>query len=135
RRPTLMIPAAHIQLHAHRDEFLYMLMASNEGRPKVRQIKGAVPRLSVFHFPVGGHRFRPCIEDVLQALIMEFGVDRMPQWRAAVEAGREGWRRRQLKAAVRDAPEDAAEALARMGWTVTPPEVIPPGQPDRLRAF
>lgn len=135
RRPTKMIPAAHLQVHAHRDEFLYMLVAGGEGRPRVRQKTGEVPRLSVFHFPLGGHRFRPCLEDVLHALILEFGVDRRPAWRRAVEDGREQWRRLQLKAAVRDAPEDAAAVLADMGWKLEPPDVQPVGLSDRLRTF
>src|SRR5262249_4739271 len=121
--------------HAHRDEFLYMLMASNEGRPKVRQKQEKVPRLSVFHFPLGGHRFRPCLEDVLHALILEFGVDRQPGWKAAIEEGREQWRRMQLKAAVRDAPEEAAEVLADLGWVLRPPVEPTASHPGRLRSF
>lgn len=135
RRPDGLIPASHLQIHAHRDEFLYLLVAGDKGRPKVRQRKGEVPRMSVFHFPLGGHRFRPCIEDVLQALILEFGVDRVDGWRAAIEEGRESWRRTQLKAAVRDAPTDAASVLTDLGWKVVPPDRETRDNLDRLRSF
>lgn len=130
-----LIPSAHIQVHAHRDEFLYLLTAAPRGRPKVLRRKGEVPRMSKFHFPVGGHRFRPCLEDVLQALILEFGIDHQPTWLSAVEGGREQWRRFQLRAAVRDAPEDAAATLESMGWQVTPPADLVEVDPKRLRSF
>jgi hypothetical protein len=135
RQPRGLVPASHLQIHAHRDEFLHMLMVGDEGRPKVRQRQGKVTRMSVFHFPLGGHRFRPCLEDVLEALILEFGVDRQGGWKAAVDEGREAWRRTQLKAAIRDAPSDAAEVLEMLGWKLTPPEIVPADVVDRLRAF
>ncbi|MDQ1286067.1 MAG: hypothetical protein QG663_1493, partial [Thermodesulfobacteriota bacterium] len=48
---------------------------------------------SSVHIPIGGTRFRPCIEDVLQMLISEFGVDRIDQtWREALDKGRTRWR-------------------------------------------
>lgn len=57
RNAKRTIPCAHIQLHAHRDEFVYLMTFSERGRPKAHRRKGAVPRLSSLHFPVGGHRF------------------------------------------------------------------------------
>jgi hypothetical protein len=39
-------------------------------------------------------------------------------WKA-LEEGRAEWRRYQLRAAVRDAPESAAEVLRDEGWEVT----------------
>lgn len=135
RRMNGLTPASHLQVHAHRDEFLYLLVAGDEGRPKVRQRKGEVPRMSVFHFPLGGHRFRPCIEDVLQALILEFGVDRVEGWNEAIQEGRESWRRTQLKAAVRDAPADAASVLTDLGWKIVPPDNNSADDLGRLRSF
>lgn len=53
-----------------------------------------------------------------------------------LEHGREGWRRIQTKAVVRDAPEDAAEALSSIGHKVTPPAGEHPGDTvHRLRRF
>jgi hypothetical protein len=129
------VPAAHIQMHAHRDEFVYLLMAGDRGRPKVRRRTGVVPKLSEFHFPLGGHRFRPCLEDVLEALILEFGLDTRPGWRTAIQDGREEWRRIQTRAVVRDAPSEAVEALRELGWEVTPPDKPLRDNRERLRAF
>ncbi|WBB78991.1 hypothetical protein O7606_22805 [Micromonospora sp. WMMD882] len=91
--------------------------------------------MAKFHFPLGGHRFRPCVEDVLQAVIEEFNVDTVDGWRAAVETGREQWRRLQLLAAVRDAPAVAASALEALDYKVVQPASAPAGNPKRLRSF
>lgn len=40
----------------------------------------------------------------------------------ALDEGRERWRRLQVRAAVRDAPHEAADVLAHLGYTVAPPE-------------
>jgi hypothetical protein len=136
RQATRDVPCSHLQIHAHRDELTYLLMLSERARPAARVRRDKIPRVAEFHFPHGGHRFRPCLEDVLQALITEFGVDAQPNWRVAVEEGREDWRIKQLRAAVRDAPEDAAAVLEAMGYTVTRPATGPaPTRRDRLRAY
>ncbi len=130
------VPVAHFQIHAHRDEFGYALMAASRGKARHRWLKGKPPRLSEFHFPLGGHRFRPCLEDLLHAIVAEFNVDRPAGWEAAVREGREEWRRTQLKAAVRDAPADAAAVLDRMGYKIAPPDAgAPAGNRERLRAY
>ncbi|MFI7523784.1 hypothetical protein [Micromonospora globbae] len=129
------IPCAHVQLHAHRDELVYLMTFSNKGRPKAHRRKGTVPRLAQLHFPLGGHRFRPCLEDVLQMLVFEFGLDTQPKWLEAIEKGRTDWREMQLKAAVRDAPDSAAEVLRALGYDVTPPTDAPTRNTDRLKAF
>lgn len=111
-------PVAHWQFHAERGSFTHLLTHAHDQR------RIAKPHdLSALHFPVGGERFRPWLEDVLQFLVLECGVDRRDGWRAAVEDGRRKWRHRQLGAALRDAPAVAADALRGLGWTV----VMPPG--------
>jgi hypothetical protein len=113
------LPAAHLQVHAHRDEATVMMLHADEARPRARWRKERVARLSELHFPVGGDRYRPCLEDVLTVAINEFGVRaKRGAWPALAE-GRAEWRRLQLRAAVRDAPEEAAEALRDQGWTVS----------------
>lgn len=82
-----------------------------------------------------GIAFRPCLEDVLQMLILEFGLDTKPDWLAAVEKGRARWRDIQLRAAVRDAPESAAEDLRGLGYEVIPPLQTPLENAARQRAF
>jgi hypothetical protein len=71
--------------------------------------------------PVGGPRMRPCIEDFLQMLIVEFGFDAVDGWRRVIDDGRVLWRRRQLAAMIRDDAEYTAEVLRdRLGYEVTP---------------
>lgn len=114
-------PRAHWQFHAERGSLTHLLTLAHEHRPKDAKNPHTLSKL---HFPVGGERFRPCLEDVIQFLIEECGVDRRRRWRAAVDAGREGWRRLQFRTAVRDLQEDAAAVLRREGWTVTAPETL-----------
>lgn len=73
------------------------------------------------HFPLGGHRFRPCLEDVLQMLVEEFGIDTADGALDALAAGREKWRRHQTGAVVRDAPEEAVRVLRELGYMVETP--------------
>ncbi|WP_159623036.1 hypothetical protein [Ruania rhizosphaerae] len=47
-------------------------------------------------------------------------------WRQAVADGREAWRRRQLRAAVRDLQHEAAETLRSCGWEVSEPLAVSP---------
>jgi hypothetical protein len=118
-RRSNRLPAAHVQVHAHRDETTYMMMHADEGRPRQRWRKGRVPRLSELHLPLGGDRYRPCMEDVLTVAINELGAKpKLGAWKA-LEEGRANWRRRQLQAAVRDAPQLAADVLRDEGWDVS----------------
>ncbi|MBX3094256.1 MAG: hypothetical protein KF680_06960 [Cryobacterium sp.] len=113
------VPVAHWQFHAERGSLTHLLTLANQHRPKVVENPHTISKL---HFPVGGERFRPCMEDVLQFLIEECGVDSQPNWREAVDKGREKWRRFQLRSVVRDLQEEAAAVLRREGWTVVAPE-------------
>lgn len=136
-QPT--IPSAHLHVHAHRDEFLFALFRAGHGKPATRakavdgSAKRAQPQFSDVHFPVGGARMRPCIEDVLQMLHTEFAIDVAAGFQAVLDEGRAQWRRRQLGAAVRDAPEEAVRVLNEMGYEISPPhEGHPPERTDRL---
>lgn len=135
-QPTL--PGAHLHVHAHRDEFLFALFRGGHGKPATRAkavlgTKRAEPQLSDVHFPLGGSRMRPCLEDVLQMLHEEFGIDVEPGFQNVLDTGRARWRRRQLGAAVRDAPAEAARVLSEMGFTVTAPaDGEPPERWEKL---
>lgn len=135
RAPTRAFPCAHIQVHAHRDEFTYLLTASERGKPGKRARKDDIPRLSEFHFPLGGARYRPCLEDVLEALVHEFAIDTKEGWNAAIVEGREGWRRRQLRSAVRDARQEAAAELRDLNYEVREPDLAAAENLTRLREF
>ncbi|ONH34117.1 MULTISPECIES: hypothetical protein [Protofrankia] len=104
-------PSAHWQLHAERGAFSAFLADTGVKAPR---------SLSSLHLPVGGARMRPCLEDFIEFLICECGVDAQPGWRAAISAGRVRWRHRQIAALVRDAPEDAIRVLEENGYVVTP---------------
>ena len=136
RTPSPGVPAAHVQVHAHRDEIVYLASRPSRRRAKGRAAKGDVTRLSELHIPVGGHRFRPCVEDVLEFAAEEFGIDTVETWRTAIRAGRESWREKQVATVVRDCPHRAAEALVELGYEVLPPDSgAPDGRPDRMTAY
>jgi hypothetical protein len=98
-------PEAHLQLDAASDEWSALCQRAGLGdRP-----------LDKLHFPVGGRRYRPTLEDLIDFLITEGLAEPRPDWAEFVEAGREGFRRRQLKAAVRRDPDTAMEALRDSG--------------------
>jgi len=116
------VPGAHLNVHGHRDEMVFALMgAGRRLRGKARSSlmgKGRIPRLASFHFPLGGPRFRPSLEDVVEIIVREFGLDTRAGWEDAVKAGRCMWREKQLRSAVRDDPESAADVLRHLGYAV-----------------
>lgn len=116
-------PGAHIQVHAHRDEMAYLLRLADRGRPKEGHRRRKLPKLSEMHIPVGGHRMRPSLEDILLFLKREFAIDTAPTWRTTIDEHLRGWRDLQVKAATRDSPEAAAEVLRLLGYTVAPPKL------------
>ena len=99
----------------HRDELLHAMYVSNKSRSKrskKKDLDPASPRgLHMIHFPLGGARFRPCLEDVIELVIHEFGVDAQPGWEECVASDRIAWRHIQLAAAVRDDPDTARRTL------------------------
>lgn len=111
-------PIAHWQFHAERGAITHLLSMAQSHRPKSVEAPHMLSRL---HFPVGGERFRPCIEDLIHFVINECGVDAVSGWEKTIEAGRERWRRIQLRTVVRDLQQEAADILAREGWSVRPP--------------
>lgn len=111
-------PTAHWQFHAHRGAFSHLLSRSHAARPNMVR---TAHELSKLHLPVGGPRFRPCLEDVLEMLVVDCGIDAKRQWRSVINSGRRDWREKQVASVVRDAPDIAASALAALGWKLTPP--------------
>lgn len=68
--------------------------------------------LPKLHFPVGGRRYRPCLEDIIEFLIVERFAKGRPGWQQVLEKQRREFLRTQLKAAIRHEPELAREVLA-----------------------
>lgn len=104
-------PEAHVQVCAGSEAWTKLMSAAGRRRDALKDL----------HLPVGGRRFRPTLEDVVELLAAERLVEMRPGWEEHVVDGRERFRRKQLGAAVRAYPEEAAEALEREGWTVAAP--------------
>lgn len=128
------LPSAHVHVHTD-DPHVVGLLAAGDGqtqrarRHTKKAEKGKAQHGDV-HLPLGGSRFRP----VLHLAVEEFGVDAAEGWREHLADGREAYRRTQTRAVARDAPEEAAELLQSLGYTVQPPPGGPPGDRlDRLR--
>lgn len=110
------VPAAHWNVHGERGDTSVMLARCNSKHSGL---------LSQVHLPVGGTRARPCLEDFLDMLIVEFDIDHHIGWNDLIKAGRQKWRTFQTKALVRDSPEIAASVLRNLGYTVSAPEADP----------
>lgn len=103
-------PCAHWQVHAERGAFSAVLGRTGTKAPH---------SIASLHLPVGGSRMRPGLEDFLEFLIRDCGIDAEVDWLEAICAGRVRWRSRQVGALVRDAPEEAIRVLAELGYEVT----------------
>jgi hypothetical protein len=97
-------PDAHLQICATSDVWRQVA---------VRTV-GSGRLLERMHLPVGGRRFRPTLKDVVEFLITEKLAQPKDGWKQAVHEGRESFRRKQLRAAIRRDPETARDALSRL---------------------
>jgi hypothetical protein len=111
RDPAHEYPAAHVQVHGESVNLAALC--------ERRGVERALHRL---HFPVGGRRFRPSVEDVVECLILEDLVEARDGWEEAIDEHRRGFYERQLRAAVRRNPDIAATELRALGWRVQAPE-------------
>jgi hypothetical protein len=139
KRSTDSAPTAHLHVHAHRDAFTWAMTAagrrSKRSKRRAKAVLRVPPAMAEVHFPLGGRRFRPALEDVLQMLVEEFGIEAVEGWEHRLQSAREAWRRSQIKAAIRDAPEDAAIALRELGYNIAPPDEAVADNEDALRQY
>lgn len=112
RNPGNQFPGAHLHVAGKRDDLDAIYLGDERKTRKLRDL----------HFPVGGKRYRPSLEDLVEFMITEEMVDPRPGWEQEVKRHRIRWEAIQLKAAVRRNQEDAATALREAGWAVTPPK-------------
>jgi hypothetical protein len=120
------VPTAHWNVHAERGATSALLARCNRKH---------VGLLSKIHLPVGGPRYRPCLEDFLEMLIKEFNFDSQTGWCDAIREGRETWRTFQARVVVRDSPEAAADVLRQLSYQVeAPADGAPEPNTDVLRA-
>jgi len=71
-------PHSHIHVHAERGTLLHLLTRTQRARAH---------DMSALHLHTGGSRFRPDLEDVVQFLITECGVDRSSAGRPRSTSG------------------------------------------------
>jgi hypothetical protein len=107
---------AHLNVYAHRNEIVGAMAAANR-RPEELQ-------LQAIHFPFGGPRYRPTIEDVFEMLITEFDIDVDEGALKAIRKSRILYFKRQLEGAVFDAPQIAAAVLRDLGFKVDSPSLL-----------
>jgi len=93
---------------------------SQRARKRVKHAKQI--NVSDLHFPVGGTRFRPALEEILLMMVEEYGVE--PHSLTPSDAVKElkdslkEWRISQVKAVIRDMPLLAIEYLEKEGFRV-----------------
>lgn len=125
RRKT-NVPAAHIHYHGIAGLISPALMKNFSESRRDKQKK--IGEQSGVHLPVGGHRFRPSLEDFLYFVIKECGFRGRDGWENKLLARRDKWMDTQCAASVRDAPDVAARVLTDLGYKVESPhgqEVMP----------
>lgn len=104
-------PEAHLQVHA-----------SSQQWNSLRRLDGEQRALDKLHLPVGGRRFRPTLEDVIDFLVTENFVHKHEQCDQTLADRREEFQRKQLRAAVRRNPQPAVDELREQGYTVKEPK-------------
>lgn len=112
-REPVHVPSSHLHIHAQSGPLTLFLAKTGHKTP------AAVESL---HIPTGGERFRPCVEDFLEFLIAECGVEGSGDWRGQIDQGRAEWRDYQARSVIRERPEVAAEVLRELGAKVELPE-------------
>jgi len=96
-----------VHLHVHgRSEALARLASAGWGDRSSSRL----------HLPVGGRRFRPCLEDIIEVCIVEKIVKpQRENWKEILDTYRDAFYRKQLKSAVRRDPHAAVSALDMFG--------------------
>ncbi len=112
RNPSNHFPAAHLHVAGQRDDLDGIYLGYDRKTRKLRDL----------HLPVGGKRFRPTLEDLVEFMITEEMVNPRGGWEQVLQEHRSRWEAIQLKAAVRRNPEDAATELRDASWEVTAPK-------------
>lgn len=106
-------PQAHVHIHAESTELGWLYGSAGKALSPMQEL----------HFPMGGRRFRPTIEEFLLFIDAEglYTDWADPSWRQVVAESLDRWEQLQARATVMSFPEAAAAQLSSMGYTVTPP--------------
>ena len=105
-------PEAHLHVYGERSDLDEIYLGTGRDSRQLRDL----------HLPVGGRRFRPTLEDIVEFAILEEMVQPRDDWTTVVEQGRQRWTSIQLKALVRRDQVTAAEQLRKEGWTCEAPD-------------
>lgn len=100
-------PEAHLHIDGKAESLQRLLDLSGQPERNSRRL----------HLPVGGRRFRPCLEDIIEFCVTERLVDARPGWEDVLSEARSRFHLQQLKAAVRRHPDAAIEALREASLT------------------
>lgn len=106
-------PEAHLQVHATSAAWETVFKACDAGADRKRQLEH-------LHLPVGGRRFRPTLEDLIDFVIAERLVNPRSDWRQAVEQGMRDYAIKQMRAMIRRYPEEAAKAVEEFSVSERP---------------
>ncbi|MXW43074.1 MAG: hypothetical protein F4138_05840 [Acidimicrobiia bacterium] len=112
RNPKNQFPGAHLHVAGNRDDLDTIYLGDKRKTRKLLDL----------HFPVGGKRFLPNLEDLVEFMVTEKMVKPHPGWKQEVKTHRARWETIQLKAAVRRNQQDAAATLREAGWIINSPE-------------
>ena len=105
-------PEAHLHVHGGLEALQLVFKTFKTDKRK----------LSDIHFSVGGRRFRPCLEDLIELCVNEKLVKPHDNWEKALDKSRNQYYKTQLEAAVRADTDTVAEALRNAGWKVEAPK-------------
>lgn len=111
REPANQYPGSHLHVAGLRDDLDRVYQGDKRRSRKLRDL----------HLPVGGKRYRPTLEDMIEFVVTEEMATPRDGWQEVLVEHRHRWELIQLKAAVRRHPEDAAQALQAEGWSVNAP--------------
>ena len=103
--------AAHVHVHGASSEIEHLVLnADLSSHPKLSH------QLDKFHIPVGGRRFRPSLEDLIEFFLNHGFVSKLHEGgQEILEKSRNEWLKQQLKAAVADDIHTARSALQELG--------------------
>lgn len=104
-------PGAH--LHIHSDSVPLAISLDRNGQ------RSSASDQSKLHYPTGGHRYRVCLEDVIQLAIAELGFRGKDKWEEHVKNGRSQFRSKQAETVIRQNHDLAAQTLRNLGYEVT----------------
>jgi hypothetical protein len=104
-------PEAHLQVFGRHEALESVLEAAGRKRSRLHDL----------HLPVGGRRFRPALEDLIEFLIDERLVQAKPHSKESLERSRSRFHDIQLLATIRRRPGKAAEGLLDLGYKLEEP--------------